>query len=168
MHAVYAADRELYYTRATLNEMMTKGIEILSPTVFLEVFLDHTTSTLRAEPAFEALYHQLKHNKGHIRLDIDHCKILQRINLLVFWEILNWMPSGWPKLRCRNLPDDHSKYWFFDQRRLPSHQIFYLGEDTKDSIKVGKLKARVKEDSRRIIESAIHRKLVSVLRLGNG
>lgn len=158
MHELYAADRKRYYSRATLNEMLTKRIDFLSPAVLLEVFLDTTRGTVyaRLEPALEALYHQLKHNKGHIRLEIDHCKILQRIQILVLYDIMSWVPNETPRIRCRNLPGlDHEIYWDTNKRFYPVHQILYLGVDRKATIEAERLKEQVELDFEMIMEEAL-------------
>ena len=148
MHELYAADRERFYTRATLKEILAKGIDILSPAVLVQVFLEDARPARRPalEPAIEALYHQLKHTKGHLRLHIDHCRVLQRIKILVLFEVLYWRPDGLPRLNCRNLPDNDSDYWLWSEWDLPSNQILYLGADREDSNKVEKLKEMVEED----------------------
>ena len=150
MHELYVTDRERYYTRATLKELLAKGVDVLDLATFLLVDLDYARPSLLAglEPAFEALHHQLRHRKGNIRLKLDHCKILRRIRMKFLFEV-DWEELGQfgkPQVIWLAVPNPRSRYWCIDDSAYPQSQIIYLGDESKDAVQVQRSKTALREE----------------------
>ena len=86
MHAVYANVQRQIYTRVTLNELVERDIDILTPALFLQVKLLSRVGKI-LQPAIRSLYHQLTAPKGPVVLDLDQCRALRQLEDIVPWEV---------------------------------------------------------------------------------
>ena len=134
MHALYADAPQRIYTRAILNELLGKPIDILTPTLLLEVSSgcpcpQALTVYESLRSAFESLYHQLTTTQGPIKLSFDQCSALRRVKDVVRWDFI-WPDDEELELHYREVPRDHSVYW----SDLEYYELVFTGEPLENSL----------------------------------
>ena len=84
---LYLATRERILTAITINELILKGLDILTPAALLQIRVNCTGVPGDIEPALKSLYDQIRTNKGILHLTVCECKALWHLEDIVRWEI---------------------------------------------------------------------------------
>ena len=90
MHAVYANARREIFTRVTLNELVERGLDIHTPAgcVLVKATGGHDNGvgdTL--QKAVGSVRRQFRATKGPIILDLDQCRVLRRLEDIIFLDM---------------------------------------------------------------------------------
>lgn len=122
MYAVYAYAQRHIFTRVTLNELIERGIDVLTPASLLQVkALGGVDVTLRS--ALQSLHHQLTAMEDPVVLDIEQCKSLRQLEDVILWDVKRSDEKS-VKPRYINMPGTESGYW----QSYRSYKMVWLGK----------------------------------------
>lgn len=110
---LYLATRECLLISITINELLTKKIDILTPAALLEVRVSFTGVPWALQPALKSLYHQLRTGKRALR----HLEDIVRWNISLDEEGRECLDYG-------QLPESRATYWGSHNR----YHVIFMGE----------------------------------------